>query len=69
MDELLQQANCNLGMCLVKANEWETARVNFNEASKGKNAKVKAKAFYWLAKYYLRVAKSEEAVKAIRNIS
>ena len=30
MDQLLQQANCNLGMCLVKVDEWETAKTNFN---------------------------------------
>lgn len=68
MEELLQQANCNLGMCLVKAGEWESARVNFNEASKGRNKKVKAKGFYWLTKYYLRVGKLEEAVKTIYSI-
>ena len=31
--------------------------------------KVKAKALYWLTKYYLKVAKTQEAVNTINKIA
>jgi tetratricopeptide (TPR) repeat protein len=61
MEELTQQANCNLGLSLVKMDEWETARNNLNEASKGRNLKIKSKALYWLAKYYIRASQHDKA--------
>ena len=68
MDELLQQSNCNLALCLIKMDKWEEARVNLMESSKGKSLKVKSKALYWLTKYYLRKAelnKAKETIKAL----
>jgi hypothetical protein len=33
---------------------WEKAKINFNESLKGTNPAITAKALYWLAKYYIR---------------
>jgi hypothetical protein len=34
MELLVQQANINLAICLIKQNEWKKALINLNEASK-----------------------------------
>jgi hypothetical protein len=65
MDLLVQQANMNLAICLIKQNEWKKALVNLNEASKisnkendDKNKKLavntQKKAYYWLTKYHIK---------------
>jgi hypothetical protein len=54
MDALLQQSNCNLALSMIKLNKWQEAKINLIEATKGKNTSIKAKANYWLSKYYLK---------------
>lgn len=54
MEQLVQQTNCNLAICLIKLDQWDKARVNLLEASKGKDQKTKSKGLYWLTKYYIR---------------
>ena len=56
MEQLVQQTNCNLAICLIKLDQWDKARENLFEASKGKDLKTKSKALYWLTKYYLNKA-------------
>ena len=69
MDELVQQGNTNLALCLIKLDDWEAARVNLIEGSKGSNLKVKSKALYWLVKYYIRVSEPSKAQDAIDVLS
>ena len=61
MEALLQQSSCNLALSMIKLNRWRQARTNIIEATKGKNLSVKAKAHYWLTKYYLKEGQLEQA--------
>lgn len=54
MEELLQQSNCNMALCLIKLNQWEKIKIHLNETIKGSNAKLKSKGMYWLAKCHMR---------------
>lgn len=68
MDELVQQSNCNLALCLIKMNKWEETKYNLIEGSKGTNEKVKTKSLYWLAKYYIRTFQQKKAVETIDSL-
>jgi hypothetical protein len=50
MDELLQQANCNLGITLIKLNQSKKSKDKFTETIKGPSQKLVKKGYYWLVK-------------------
>lgn len=54
MQSLLQAANMNLAICLIKLDNWNKLEVYLNEAMKGPSLKIKSKAFYFMAKYQIR---------------
>jgi hypothetical protein len=54
MGELLQQANCNLALSLIKLGEWAKVKMHLSEAAKGSNVDTRIKALYWLAKYHIK---------------
>jgi tetratricopeptide (TPR) repeat protein len=54
MEALLQQANCNMALSLIKLDRCEEAKTNLTEALKGKSTAIASKGYYWLAKLHLR---------------
>ncbi len=54
MDSLLQQANCNMAICLIKKNEWSKIDTYLRESAKGPNENIIKKALYWQAKKSIR---------------
>lgn len=53
MEELVQSANCNMGIALNKISESRKAIENFNQAVRGPSHKITIKARYWLAKNHI----------------
>lgn len=54
MDELVQQANCNLGITLVKLGQDKKAIDNFRQSINGLSKKIIIKSYYWLIKCYIK---------------
>ncbi len=50
MEGLVQTANCNLGMTLVKMGDNQKAKENFIQAVKGSSEKIIIKSLYWMIK-------------------
>ncbi len=55
MDLILQQANCNLGITMVKLNSFKECLCRFVAATKGPTLKLRKKSVYWLAKVYIQM--------------
>ncbi len=70
MEELVQQANCNLGMALVKLGLGKKGVGNFLQATKGPIRKIAIKAWYWLVKCYGQdgeFSKAREGLERLRS--
>lgn len=61
MEELVQSANCNMGIALNKIGENRKAIDNFNQAIKGPLKKITIKARYWLAKNHIMFGEFKKA--------
>lgn len=55
MDIILQQANCNLGITMVKLANFKDSLTKFVAAAKGPALKLKKKSIYWQAKVYIQI--------------
>jgi len=53
MDELIQQANCNLGIILIKLKDLKNSQERFMQAIKGPSKKLMIKGYYWLTKSHI----------------
>lgn len=61
MQELVQSANCNMGIALNKIGENRKAIDYFSQAIKGPLQKISIKGRYWLVKNYLMFGEFEKA--------
>ena len=55
MDVILQQANCNLGITLLKLGNYKESLSKFVAAAKGPALKLQKKSTYWQAKVYIHL--------------
>lgn len=54
MDLLLQQANSNLALCIIKSGKLKDAKINLLESTKGKNINIQSKGYYWLSRLFMQ---------------
>lgn len=71
MDELVQQASCNMAMALVKLNEIDKALENLIVAVKGPLVKTIKKSYYWMCKCYilkLDFVKAKQTIEKMKSL-
>ncbi len=68
MDLLLQQANSNLALCLIKSGKLKDAKINLLESTKGKDKHIRSKGYYWLSKLFIQQNNWTDALENINHL-
>lgn len=61
MNELVQSANCNMGIAMGKLSEHRKGMDYFKQAMKGPLDKIRIKANYWLIKTHIKFGEFTQA--------